>query len=50
MYTKVCQNVKYILCTSCIHFAYINSNLQKMYIIKNYVYNLCTKYMQNLYK
>ena len=50
MYTKVCQNVKYILGTSYIRFAYINSDLQKMYILKNYVYNLYTKYMQNEYK
>ena len=35
--------------TFCIHFVYINSDPQKVYIIKNYVYNLCTKFKQNAY-
>ena len=33
-----------------IHFAYINSDLQKVYIIKiMYIYNLRIKFIQNMY-
>ena len=44
------QNVYKSLSKCGIHFVYINSDLQKVYILKNYVYNLYTKYMQNVYK
>ena len=46
MYTKVFQNMGYILCTSCIHFGYINSDLQKVHIVKT-MYTIC---VQNTYK
>ena len=46
VYTKVCQSVEYILCTFWVHFVYINSDLQKVYII-NTVYTMC---IQNLCK
>ena len=43
IYTKLYQNVVYILCRFCIHFVYVNSDH------KNYVYNLYTKFIQNAY-
>ena len=46
MYTKVCRNVGYSLYTFCKHFVYINSGLQKVYIIKT-MYTIC---IQNSYK
>ena len=50
MYTKVCRNVGHILYASCIHFVYINSDLQKVYIIRSvymqFVYKIHTKCIQ----
>ena len=49
MYTKFCQNMRYIciLQTFFIHFLYINSDLQKVYIT-NIMYAICIhNYMQN---
>ena len=42
MYTKFCQNMRYIciLQTFFIHFLYINSDLQKVYIT-NIMYAIC---------
>ena len=43
IYTKFCRNVGYILYTDIfysLHFVYINSDLQKMYIIK-IMYTIC---------
>ena len=51
IYIKFCRNVGYILYTDILyslHFAYINSDLQKIYH-KTYVYNLYSKLMQNVY-
>ena len=45
MYTKVCQNVGYILYTICIHELRSTKSAHH----KNYVYNLYTKFIQNVY-
>ena len=48
LYTFCIQNV---LLKCEIHFVYINSNLLKAYIINfMYIYNLYTKFIQNVYK
>ena len=46
MYTKVCGKVECIICTSCIHFVYVNSDLQKVYMIRT-KYVIC---IQSTYK
>ena len=45
MYTEVCQNVGYILYTFSMHFVYISSDLQKLYM-KKIMYTIC---IQNSY-
>ena len=46
MYTKVCQNVGYILYTFCIHQFRSTKSVHH----KNYVHNLYTKFIQNVYR
>ena len=46
MYTKICQNVGHISYIFFIHFVYISSDLQKVYIIKI----MYTIYIQNSYR
>ena len=59
LYTKIFYTTFYIhfaykmysLLKCEIHFVYINSNLLKAYIINfMYIYNLYTKFIQNVYK
>ena len=45
MYVKVCRNVKYILYTFCIHQFWATKSVHH----KHYVYNLYTKFIQNVY-
>ena len=45
MYTKVCWNVGYILYTFCIHQFWSTKSVHH----KHYVYNLYTKFIQNVY-
>ena len=46
MYAKIFRNVGSILYTFCIQFVYINSDLQKVYIIRT-MYTVC---IQNSYQ
>ena len=48
MHTKVCQNVGYILYTSCIHFVYLNSDPQKVCIIRT-MYTTCIQISHKMY-
>ena len=41
MYTKVCQNVGYILDTSCIHFVYINCIHLVQFLYTKCTHNFC---------
>ena len=45
---KVSRNVGYILYTVCIHFAYINSDLQNLCIIK-IMYSVCIHSSYRMY-